>query len=131
MARVLGIDFGLKKIGLALTEGYLAEPLVVLKVKEKTAKVIQKINIICEEEKIDKIVIGLPESGLVKKIKKFGEELRKISSRPVVYHPETLTTRDAFVKMKEAGLKRENRKKKEDAVAAALILQSWLEKNYV
>ena len=129
--KVLGIDFGLKKIGLALTEGYLAEPLEVLIVKEKKEKAIQKISSFCEEEKIDKIVIGLPESGLVKKIKKFGEELKRITSLPVIYQPETLTTRDAFVKMKEAGLKRENRKKKEDAVAAALILQSWLEKNYV
>ena len=129
--KVLGIDFGLKKIGLALTEGYLVEPLEVLIVKEKKEKVIQRISSLCEKENIEKIVLGLPDSGLVKKIKNFGEELKKITRLPVVYQSETLTTKEAIVKMREIGLKRKSKKKKEDAIAAALILQSWLDKKNV
>ena len=132
MTKVLGIDYGLKKVGLAITEGFLAEPLGILKVKEKPNHLLSQINFLCQKEAVEKIVIGLPESGLVKKIKKFGADLGKITSLPVIYQPETLTTKDALAKMKEAGLGRKDKKKKEDAIAAALILQSWLDqKNYV
>ena len=129
MAKILGVDFGLKKIGLALDESFLPEPLGVLKVKGSLNKIVQQINFICEKEKIEKIVIGLPESGLVKKIKKFGEDLRKVTKLPVFYHPETLTTKEALVKMKEVGIRGKARRKKEDAIAATLILQDWLNKN--
>ena len=129
MAKILGVDFGLKKIGLALDESFLPEPLGVLKVKGSLNKIVQQINFICEKEKIEKIVIGLPESGLVKKIKKFGEDLRKITNLPIFYHPETLTTKEALVKMKEVGIRGKARRKKEDAIAATLILQDWLNKN--
>lgn len=129
MVKVLGIDFGLKKIGLALDESFLPSPLGVLKVKGSFEKIIQQIDFLCQKEKVEKIVIGLPESGLVKKIKEFGEDLKKTTSLPVFYHPETLTTKEALAKMKEAGIKGKARRKKEDAIAAALILQDWLNKN--
>lgn len=131
MAKVLGIDFGLKKIGLAFTEGYLAEPLGVIRIKKEKNNLLRQINFLCQKKAIEKIVIGLPESGLVGKIKKFGSDLAKITGLPVVYQAETLTTKDALAKMKEAGLKRKAKKKKEDAIAAALILQGWLDQNYV
>jgi len=129
MAKVLGVDFGLKKIGLALDESFLPEPLGVLRVKGSFNKIIKQINFLCQKEKVEKIVIGLPESGLVKKIKKFGEDLGKVTNLPIFYHPENLTTKEALVKMKEAGIKGKARRKKEDAIAAALILQDWLNKN--
>jgi len=132
MSKILGIDFGLKKIGLALTDGYLAEPLETLKVKENPDRLLSQINSLCQKEKIERIVIGLPDSGLVEKIKKFGQSLGGMSGLPIDYQPETLTTKEAIAKMREAGLGQKSRKKKEDAIAAALILQSWLDqKNYV
>lgn len=129
--KILGIDFGLKKIGLALTEGYLVEPLDVLGVKGKIEKTIQKINFICEKEKVERVVIGLPESGLVERIKNFGEKIHQATDLPVFYQAETLTTKDALDKMKEAGIRGKARRKKEDAFAAALILQNWLDKTNV
>jgi len=78
-----------------------------------------------------KIIIGLPESGLIKQIKNFGEKIKKMTDLPVLYHPETLTTKDALAKMIEAGIRKKARRKKEDAVAAALILQNWLTRNNV
>jgi putative Holliday junction resolvase len=132
MSKTLGIDFGLKKIGLAITEGHLAQPLGVLKVKGRPDQLLPQINFLCQKEEINQIIIGLPESGLVVMIKEFGKNLSKLTHLPVVYQPETLTTQEAIVKMKQAGLRKKNRKKKEDAIAAALILQSWLDqKDYV
>jgi len=125
MSRVLGIDYGLRKIGLALTDGELAEPLMVI--GNKKEKVLHNLQVICQKEAIEKIVIGLPESGLVKEIQKFGNNLAKITSLAVFYQDENLTTQDAIAKMIAAGKSRKARKKDEDAVAAALILQSWLD----
>jgi len=125
MSRVLGIDYGLRKIGLALTDGELAEPLMVI--GNKKEKVLHNLQVICQKEAIEKIVIGLPESGLVKEIQKFGSNLAKITGLAVFYQDENLTTQDAIARMIAAGKSRKARKKDEDAVAAALILQSWLD----
>jgi putative holliday junction resolvase len=131
--KLLGIDFGLRKIGLSLadTESKLATPLKTIEVKDKSLLVIGKIKSLCQKEKISQVVIGLPESGLVDLIKSFGKKIHQATGLPVFYQAETLTTKDALDKMKEAGLKRKSRKKKEDAFAAALILQSWLDKTDV
>ncbi len=127
MSRVLGIDYGLKKIGLALTDGELAEPLIVIGNKKAGQKTLHALQLICQKETIEKIVIGLPESGLVKEIQKFGSNLGKITGLSVFFQDENLTTQDAIVRMIAAGKSRKARKKDEDAVAAALILQNWLD----
>ena len=128
--RRLGIDFGLRKIGLAISEGKLAEPLEVIRSKDlKTSKTIQKVTDICEKQTVDKIVVGLPESGIVNQVKRFGEALRRTTQLPVVYQEETLTSQDAVVKMIEGGRSKKFRRQKEDAIAAAIILQNYLEGN--
>ena len=131
MDKVLGIDYGLKKIGLALADGEWVEPLMGIKNKKEKEKVLRIIEIICQKQAIGKIVIGLPESGLVKEIKKFGSDLGGITSLPVFYQDENLTTQDAIVKMIAAGKSRKARKRDEDAIAAALILQNWLDQKNV
>jgi putative Holliday junction resolvase len=126
--RILGIDYGLKKIGLALAEmeSKLAMPWGVIKVKSKNHQVAEKIKTLCEKEEVKQIVIGLPESGLVKKIKKFGRDLSLLTGLPVFYQDESLTSKEAIAKMIEIGKGKKFRKEKEDAFAAALILQDWL-----
>jgi len=133
MPKVLGIDFGLKKIGLAIADmdSELVMPLETIAVKRDKQNLLRKIDNVCNKEQADKIIIGLPESGLTKQIRNFGEEMKKMTDLPVFYHPETLTTKDALVKMREAGIRKKARRKKEDAVAAALILQNWLTTNNV
>ncbi len=133
MVRVLGIDFGLKKIGLALaeTDSKLATPLKTIKVKDNHSLVINQIKSLCQKEEIKQIVIGLPESGLVERIKNFGEKLQQTTGLPVFYQAETLTTKDVLAKMKEAGIRGKARRKKEDALAAVLILENWLNKTNV
>jgi putative Holliday junction resolvase len=130
---ILGIDFGLKKIGLALAdmESKLATPWGTIEVKSEIQGVIKKIKTLCEKEKVEKIVIGLPESGIVGKIKNFGDDLTKMTNLPVFYEDESLTSKEAIVKMIESGMKKKARQEKEDQIAAALILQNYLDKNYV
>lgn len=116
--KYLGIDFGKRKIGLALGEGILAEPYRIID-NGNWEIVIKKV---CEEEKIEKIIIGISEGESAKKAKDFGSQIEKLGI-PVEYFDETLTTHDALVKMKEAKSKRQD----EDAISAAIILQNYLD----
>ena len=129
----LGIDFGLKKIGLALADSQskLAIPWGTMEVKSNLDEVVKKIKDLCHREKVGKIIIGLPESGLVEKIKRFGDNLAQATGLSVFYEDESLTSKEALAKMIESGLKKKARRKKEDQIAAALILQNYLERNDV
>jgi putative Holliday junction resolvase len=119
---LLGIDFGEKKIGLALATGPLAEPMGVIKISNLKSQ----ISNICQEHGIEKIVMGISEGKMAEKTKKFAQELGKTVGLPVEFQDETLTTSEAIMKMKQAGKK--VKKKKEDAFAAALILQDYLDR---
>lgn len=121
---LLGIDFGLRKIGLALSEAGLPYPLLTINNSPSSIKEIVKI---CKENKVEKIIVGLPEGKLVPKIKRFAENLSRLSKLPVEFQDETLTTFSAIAKMIETGRKKKIRKKIENAVAASCILQEYLE----
>jgi putative Holliday junction resolvase len=124
--RILGIDFGLAKIGLALAEVGLAQPLGVIK---NDSRAISKIIQLIDQEEITKIVIGVSEGKIGQKAKDYGRELKKQSGLKVVFQDETLTTKEAIAKMIEAGKRKQYRQKNEDAFAAAIILQSYLNRN--
>jgi putative Holliday junction resolvase len=119
---LLGIDFGEKKIGLALATGPLAEPIGVI----KNSKLKSQISKLCQDHGIEKIVIGISEGTMAEKTKKFSQELAEIMGLPIEFQDETLTTNEAIVKMKEAGKKIKNID--EDSFSAALILQSYLDR---
>ena len=124
---ILAIDFGLKHLGLAIYNGYLIEPFGQIKVKNKIALIKKLVNI-CLTNKIDKIVIGLPEGSLVSQVKKLADKLRKKLTIDVVLSDESFTSKEAVLKMIEAGKPKMKRRKEEHQVAACLILQSYLEK---
>jgi len=125
--KILGIDFGQRKIGLAITEGFLAQPLGIVSIsniKNKQSLLLRnKILNICQRQEIEKIVVGLPEGRLATEVKKFASQLGKLTDLPVEFQDETLTSQEAVAKMREIGKKL----KDEDAIAAALILQSYLD----
>jgi putative Holliday junction resolvase len=121
----LGIDYGRAKVGLAISEGFLAQPLVVL---PNGKKLLGKISSLVQQQRVKKIIIGLPEGNLKEEIKIFGQKLKKLASLPIEFEPESLTTQEAVVKMIEAGKGKKARREKKDAFAAALILQSYLDK---
>ena len=124
--KILGIDYGRSKIGLALSEGKLAEPLKVVHYKE-VGEVIKKIVWIVEEEVVGKVIVGVSEGEMGKESKNFSLNLSKSLSIPVETFDETLSTKGAQTLSIEAGIKRGKRKKMEDAFAATLTLQDYLD----
>ncbi len=122
--RLLGIDFGLKKVGLALAEDGLPQPFGVIK---NDPRLLKKINNICQTNQIEKVVIGISEGKLAERIKGFGRKIEKITGLPVEFQDETLTSKEAIAKMLEGGKKKKIRREKEDAFAAAIILQSYID----
>ena len=123
--KLLAIDFGLRKIGLAMTEGDLAEPLMVISHQPRVVKTLVKI---CQDYGIQKVIMGMPEGEMARKVRSFSEELARESKLPVIYQDETLTTREAIAKMVAAGKRKKYRREKEDAFVAALILQKYLDR---
>lgn len=121
--KILGIDYGEAKIGLAISEGKIASPIGAIDTKIwKTG-----IGEICERENIERIIVGISEGKMAEKTKKFGQILEKTAGLPVEYWEETLTSKEAVKKMIEAGKARKRRKMDEHAVSACLILQDYLD----
>ena len=137
--RTLGIDYGLKRIGLALSDagGKLATPLEVLEVTSEDV-VISGILELIEREDVRRIVVGLPlnmDDTLgpgVKKAVQFGRALAGRSHCEVLYVDERLSTFDAEQTLnsrKRSGEKitRKGKKRQLDAIAAARFLQEYLD----
>lgn len=120
----LGLDFGLKHVGLALATGPLAEPLVNLKISPKIFAAIQQI---CLKQGVEKIVIGISEGRMAQETHRFAQKLEQITKIPVVFQDETLTTEQVKRKLIEAGSKQAKRKGPKHAFAATLILQEFLD----
>lgn len=124
--KLLGIDYGRSKIGLALATSAIAEPLKVAKF-DSEKDLIKKVGQIVQVEKVDKIVVGVSEGEMAEESKKFGRKLEEEIGVEVNFSDETLTTEDAQLLAISAGVSRKKRRGMEDAYAAALILQNYLD----
>lgn len=125
--KILGIDYGEAKIGLAISEGEIAQPLGVIKIDSGNPEDSRnRIRQICGKENIDKILVGISEGKMAEKTKKFGRQIKEITGLPVEFLEEDLTSKEARRKMIEAGKAKRRRKIDEHAVAAALILERYL-----
>jgi len=122
---ILGIDLGLKKTGLAIAVGPLAEPLEVVHHKSEEQLIFRVLHLI-SKHRVEKLVLGLSENKMAAVQKNFAAKLKEKTNLPVNLIDETLTTKDAQRFSIEAGIKRKKRKKLEDAFAAALLLQNYL-----
>jgi putative Holliday junction resolvase len=129
--KVLGIDFGEKKIGLAIADGHLALPFKVIRGNQPS--LIKEIIDICYEEDVKQIVIGLPlggegtENPMTAKVRKFGQKLAERFKQEVDLWDERLTSQEAQERLGKAGFLRKRRIAREDSVAAAITLQSYLD----
>ena len=126
--KYLGIDYGKKKIGLALSEGLTASPYKTLSVSSLKDAVSQVSQIIKKEE-VGRIIIGIPESGEALKItKNFIQELKNITPLrcDIVEVEETLSSYSAKHDMLDLGFSKKDRQK-EDAYSAMIILQDYLD----
>jgi len=123
--KYLGIDFGLRHVGLALADGSLAEPLGE-KNYSNLEELFNYLKRLGDEQEIDKIIIGLPEGKLAETVKKFGANLASLTNKAVIYQDETLSSQEAKNKLIEAGVPQKKRRRDHQA-AAALILQEYLD----
>lgn len=123
---LLGIDYGLKKVGLAISVGPLAAPLRVLRFDNETI-LIENIVRIAKEERAEEFVISVSDGEIAERAQAFGKKLAEGLFLPIHFVDETLSTKDAQAMSIEAGINRKKRKQMEDAFAAALILQSYLD----
>jgi putative Holliday junction resolvase len=132
--RALGIDHGEKRVGLALSdeEGRIAHPLATLERRDH-AKLIEQIADIAREREVTTFVVGLPlhldgsEGASARRARRFAEKLGEKTAITVVLWDERMTTALADRALAEAGVRAKSRKDKVDRVAAALLLQSWLD----
>ena len=139
MGRILAIDYGQKRIGLAVTDPLqmIANGLDTVGVHEIFDYLAKYISV----EQVDKFVLGFPtqmngkESDSMQFIRPFAKALQqKFPKIELVYVDERFTSAMAHKTMLEAGLKKKDRQNKEtvDGVSATIILQSYLEqKNYI
>ena len=134
--RTLGIDFGTKRIGIALSDplGILSSGIeVIQKGKNYSDDIIKLKEIIGRYTGIEEIVIGLPktlkneESFAAQKVREFASEVEKAINLKVILLDERLTTAAVEKSMIGAGLSREKRKGSIDKAAAAMILQNYLD----
>lgn len=126
--RILGLDFGSKTVGVAVSDGLLltAQGVETIERKDenKLRKTCARIEELIAEYEITEIVLGLPknmnntEGERVEKTKAFGEMLERRTGLPVHYWDERLTTVAAEQILIESGVRRENRKAVIDKVAA-------------
>ncbi|MEO1368889.1 MAG: Holliday junction resolvase RuvX [Acidobacteriota bacterium] len=133
--RALGIDFGERRIGLAITAvgGRLALPLETF-VRETDRRAVYRIAALVRDEGVTHIVLGEPrglEDGAAgaaaERIRRFGAKLAKAAKRPIHYVDEALSTVEAAERLRDAGLDRPDREERRDAVAAQNLLQQALE----
>ena len=135
--RIMGLDFGSKTVGVAISDSLLitAQGVEIIRRKEenKLRRTLARIEELIVENDVEKIVLGLPinmngtEGARVELTMEFKDKLGRRTGLPVIMWDERLTTVAADEIMMEAGIRRENRKDYVDMIAATLILQSYLD----
>lgn len=131
MSRYLGIDYGTKRIGLAISDGLglTARPLEVV----ARAELDETLRRIAAEYTVERVVVGLPtalaghEGESAQGARDLGAEIAHLLDVEVTYVDERFTTRMAESALLESGMKRRDRKDTVDKVAAAIILQTYLD----
>ncbi len=135
--RSLGLDIGDKRIGVALSdpEGILASPFSIINRTDDRTDVEAIINIV-NQRQVKQVIVGLPRSmdGTIgrqaEKVEAFAQKLCSCTEVPVEFRDERLTTVSAKRLMQSVGRKKTGKKARDDAIAAALILQSYLDETH-
>ena len=134
MSRVLGIDYGERRIGLALSDpmGIIAKPLRVIDRKNTTDYISEILNT-SKEKHANIIVVGLPltlrgkQSKQTKVVQKFIEKLTQLGKIPIVPVDERFSSISAKKSLQLQGVKTGHEKGRVDETAAAIILQEYLD----
>ncbi len=135
--RIMGLDFGSKTVGVAVSDELLitAQGLEIVRRKSegKLRQTLARIEELIQEYQVEKIVLGYPKNmnnseGIrCEKTLEFKEMLERRAGLPVVLWDERLTTVAADRAMMEASIRREDRRNYVDKIAAVFILQGYLD----
>jgi len=136
--RMLGVDVGERRIGVAVSEGRLAVPLAIIEHESRDAD-LNRIAAIAREQEATAVIVGLPitmagdEGEQARRTRRFGDALARRVDVPLIYHDERLSTADvigaAGGRVTAAGgrASKRGRKPRVDDLAAAVILQRYLD----
>ena len=135
--RILGLDYGTKTVGVAVSDPLLltAQGVEIIRRKsaDKLRQTLARIEELVEQYEVETIVLGYPknmnntEGDRCEQTKELKEMLERRTGLPVVLWDERLTTVAADQSMMEMGIRRENRKDYVDEIAAIFILQGYLD----
>lgn len=133
--RTLGIDFGERRIGLAISDplGRIAVPLDTIE-RQTDRRAAYRIADLVVREDVEALVLGEPkdlegQSGqAVERVHRFGQRLARITGLPLHWVDEALTTVEATERLRQAGLDRRSEPGRRDSVAAQIILQEALDR---
>lgn len=131
MSRILGVDYGTIRVGVAVSDELqiTARPMDVV----ARADIVAYVERLAQEMEIAKIVVGLPtslsgsEGDSAIGARLLGQQLNQATSIPVDFIDERFTSRMAESALLESGMKRRGRRQRVDKVAAAIILQEYLD----
>ena len=132
--RALGIDFGLKRVGVAVSDptGTLASPYKTI-VRTTRDKLFDELLDIIDREAVETVVVGLPlalsgeETLTTRQARNFAESLARRIEQPVHLMDERLSSAEAEHELNDADLRGAKRKTALDSQAAVVILRSWLD----
>lgn len=137
MPRILGVDYGERRIGLALSDptAMIATPLPTLARRKGKRPPVAPIARLVEEHEVEEIVVGLPltlegdDSDWTREVRDFAAALQERSDRPVTLQDERMTSVRAERAVRSLGMSKVKREQKGrvDAAAAVLILQAYLD----
>ena len=135
--RILGLDYGSKTVGVAVCDplGITAQMIetIVREREDKLRRTLARIQALVEEYKIERIVLGYPKNmnntlgERAARTEEFKAALERRTGIPVILWDERLSTAAAERVLIERGVRREHRKETVDQIAAALILQGYLD----
>ena len=133
----MGLDYGSKTVGVAISDplGFTAQGIETIDRKEenKLRKTLARIEELAKEYQVETIVLGLPKNmnntlgERAERTLEFKEMLERRTGLPVVMWDERLTTVEAERTLMESNVRREDRKKYVDKIAAVFILQGYLD----
>ena len=135
--RIMGLDYGSKTVGVAISDPLCitAQGIETIERKEenKLRKTLARIEELAKEYEVDRIVLGFPKNmnntigDRAEKSLEFKEMLERRTGLSVIMWDERLTTVEAERTLMESNVRRENRKKYVDKIAAVFILQGYLD----
>jgi len=134
MTRILGLDYGTRRVGAALSDPGRTIAFPVEVYERRGASLDERhYRELVQENEVERIVVGLPlhtsgrEGELACQARTFGDWLAAVTGRPVVYFDERYTTVEAEHRLIDAGLTRQKRKILRDKLAAQILLQCYLD----